>query len=250
MYFREGQACIDDAPSAVDAMEANPIVTSPLDQLHPDRLSLLFSIMPKPVANGSRETILPSGAWQARFVQMFSWFTPWRRPRSRDFNFESKDCLPELVTLMPQGEPDFRFALANAWDGSGLAWQWRGIIDSRHVEVQMRAIGNNEGYLGPVHVEGKCVGWYGNDPFLESGPAGSVNYVLCSYQVLPAFDIGRFGSKGCRLRGIMAPLKQPDLPWSALHPRAHAASFLPPPPPCSTGSYPQFAQHSWSRVSS
>jgi hypothetical protein len=141
-------------------MEANPIVTSPLEALHPNRLSLLFSLMPKPVANGSTETILPSGVWQARFVQKLSWFTPWRRPRSRLFTFKSKECLPELATLMPQGEPDFRFVLANAWDGSGLTWQWRGIIESRHVEVQMRSTGNGDSYLGPVHVEGKFVGWY------------------------------------------------------------------------------------------
>jgi len=153
-------ASIDDATSAADAVEANPIITSPLDQLHPDRLSLLFSLMPKPVVIGVEETVPPTGVWRARCVQKFSWFTPWRRPRTRDFNFESKECLPKLVTLMPQGEPDFRFALANAWDGSGLAWQWRGIIESRHVEVQMRSLGNGDSYLGPVHVEGKFVGWY------------------------------------------------------------------------------------------
>jgi len=153
-------ACIEDAPSAADAMEANPIVTSPLDQLHPDRLGLLFSLLPKPVVIGAGETVPPTGVWHARCVQNFSWFTPWRRPRSRGFNFESKECLPELVTLMPQGEPDFRFVLANAWDGSGLAWQWRGRIDSRQVEVQMRPLGNSDSYLGPVHIEGKFVGWY------------------------------------------------------------------------------------------
>jgi hypothetical protein len=128
--------------------------------LHPNRLGLLFSLMPNPVASGTSETILPSGTWHARCVQKFSWLTPWRRPRSRGFTFESKECLPKLVTLMPQGEPDFKFVLANAWDGSGLAWQWRGRIDSRHVEVQMRSTGNGDSYLGPVHVEGKFVGWY------------------------------------------------------------------------------------------
>jgi hypothetical protein len=51
-------------------------------------------------------------------------------------------------------------------------------------------------------------------------------------------------------RSITAPLKQPALPWSVLHPLAHAASFLPPPPLCRTGSYPRVAQHSWSLVSS
>ncbi|MCZ6831627.1 MAG: GMC oxidoreductase, partial [Gammaproteobacteria bacterium] len=153
-------ACMSDAPNAADA--AGPIATlaSPLEPLHPNRLSLLFSLMPKPVANGTSEAILPSGVWQARFVQKLSWFAPWRRPRSRFFTFKSKECLPKLVTLKPQGEPDFRFILANAWDGSGLAWQWRGIIDSRHIEVQMRSLGNRDSYLGPVHVEGKFVGWY------------------------------------------------------------------------------------------
>jgi cholesterol oxidase len=153
-------ACMDDAPNAADAVEAAPIVTSPLEPLHPNRLSLLFSLMPKPVVIGVGENVPPTGVWRVRCVQKFSWFTPWRRPRSRDFNFESKECLPKLVTLTPQGEPDFKFALANAWDGSGLAWQWRGRIDSRHVEVQMRSLGNGDSYLGPVHVDGKFFGWY------------------------------------------------------------------------------------------
>ena len=153
-------ASIDDATSAADATGPVAAVASPMKPLHPNRLGLLFSLMPNPVASGTSETILPSGTWHARCVQKFSWLTPWRRPRSRGFTFESKECLPKLVTLMPQGEPDFKFVLANAWDGSGLAWQWRGRIDSRHVEVQMRSLGNGDSYLGPVHVEGKFVGWY------------------------------------------------------------------------------------------
>ena len=160
---------IGNPREAAGAAEPLQSVASPLETLHPRRLCLLFSLMPKPVAIGAGETVPPSGIWRARYVQKFSWLTPWKRPRLRFFTFNSKECLPELMTLMPQGEPDFRFCLANAWDGSGLAWQWRGRIDSRHVEVQMRSTGNGDSYLGPVHVEGNFVGWYELTPSRGAG---------------------------------------------------------------------------------
>ena len=161
--------CMGEAPEAAGAAEPIPLVASPLATLHRNKLSLLFSLMPRPGATGAGEIIPPSGVWHARYMQKFSWFTPWRRPRSKGFTFESKESLPDLMTLMPQGEPDFRFVLANAWDGSGLTWQWRGRIDSRHVEVQMRPLGNGDSYIGPVHVEGKFVGWYEVTPSRGAG---------------------------------------------------------------------------------
>ena len=70
------------------------------------------------------------------------------------------DCLTELKTLLPRGEPDFCVVRANAWDGSGLAWEWRGRIESVHIEVQLRSLGKGRRYLGLVHREGRFAGWY------------------------------------------------------------------------------------------
>jgi hypothetical protein len=61
---------------------------------------------------------------------------------------------------MPRGEPDFRLVRANAWDGSGLAWEWRGRIESVHIEIQLRSLGRGNRYLGLVHREGRFAGWF------------------------------------------------------------------------------------------
>jgi hypothetical protein len=76
-------------------------------------------------------------------------------------------CLTGLKELMPRGEPDFRFLRANAWDGSGLVWEWRGRIQSKNVEIQLRSLDNGERYLGPVHIGEKFVGWYEMTPTEE-----------------------------------------------------------------------------------
>ena len=124
------------------------------------RLATLFPLLPKPLGSGAGDFKLPAGQWQARCVQRTPWYAPWRRPYKREFSFRVDDCLAEMKTLMPRGEPDFCLARANAWDGSGLVWEWRGRIESVHVEVQLRSLGKGHRYLGLVHREGRFAGWY------------------------------------------------------------------------------------------
>ena len=124
------------------------------------RLATLFPLLPKPLGADAGEITPPTGQWQARCIQQTPWYAPWRRPYKREFSFRVDECLTGLKTLMPRGEPDFRLVRANAWDGSGLAWEWRGRIESVHIEVQLRSLGRGNRYLGLVHREGRFAGWF------------------------------------------------------------------------------------------
>jgi cholesterol oxidase len=124
------------------------------------RLATLFPLLPKPLGTDTEECKLPTGQWQARCIQKTPWYAPWRRPYKREFGFRVDECMTGLKTLMPRGEPDFRLVRANAWDGSGLAWEWRGRIESVHIEVQLRSLGSGNRYLGLVHREGRFAGWF------------------------------------------------------------------------------------------
>ncbi len=131
-----------------------------LSKQPPKRLTTVFPLLPKPLAGDIAACALPKGQWQARCIQRTPWYAPWRRPYKREFSFRVDECLTGLKNLKPRGEPDFCFVRANAWDGSGLAWEWRGRIDSVHIDVQLRSMGDGDRYLGLVHREGRFAGWY------------------------------------------------------------------------------------------
>jgi hypothetical protein len=151
------------APSTEPAVEKGAVLTPQ----SPQRLGTLFPTLRKPLGAEAGESVLPKGQWRARCIQHTPWYVPWRRPQKREFNFRVDGCLTGLKELMPRGEPDFRFLRANAWDGSGLVWEWRGRIQSKNVEIQLRSLDNGERYLGPVHIGEKFVGWYEMTPTEE-----------------------------------------------------------------------------------
>jgi len=151
------------ATSAAPAAEKGAVLTPQ----SPQRLATLFPTLHKPLGPEAGEGALSKGPWRARCIQHTPWYAPWRRPHKREFNFRVDGCFSGLKELMPRGEPDFSFLRANAWDGSGLVWEWRGRIQSKNVEIQLRSLDNGERYLGPVHVEEKFVGWYEMTPTEE-----------------------------------------------------------------------------------
>jgi hypothetical protein len=62
--------------------------------------------------------------------------------------------------LKPGHHPKGTFCLANAWDGSGLSWQWSGIERGEVLELQARQLNDEQGLLAAVYHGGKPAGWF------------------------------------------------------------------------------------------
>ena len=123
-------------------------------------LSLLFACLPKPQADKNSRWQPGVGNWHARPLR--PGVAAWRRlfRRLPAFDIRVVACQSSLTTLKPAPSLEDRFDLVNAWDGSGLAWQWSGTEGGDVVELQARPLASQPGYLASVY-RGHChEGWY------------------------------------------------------------------------------------------
>jgi cholesterol oxidase len=123
-------------------------------------LSLIFACLAKPLGKSEAESRHLLGAWHAQPLgevrqRRFRWVKP-----SHAFTFDVRRIISSLNTLKPDVTLRECLSLAEAWDGSGLAWQWTGFVGDDLFEIQCREIASERGYLGYVYRNNKNEGWF------------------------------------------------------------------------------------------
>jgi hypothetical protein len=65
-----------------------------------------------------------------------------------------------LETLKPATVEFSGVVPANAWDGSGLCWQWRGKCSGKLTDMQFRPLPDSDRMLARVGQQDGPEGWY------------------------------------------------------------------------------------------
>ncbi len=125
-----------------------------------NELALLYACLPKPLPQAVDSSQPVKGRWRA--TRLARSRRIWQRGRTnlKCIDFEVDDCESTLDTLQPRVHLHNTFCLANAWDGSGLTWQWSGVGGGEVVELQARVLNNEQGLLAAVNHAGTSAGWF------------------------------------------------------------------------------------------
>ena len=114
------------------------------------QLAALFSLLPYDPE--SSEGLV--GAWQANLLVRVRGRCP------RQLQAEIEQVSETLDTLKPPGGALPGVVPANAWDGSGLCWQWRGESSGQLTDIQFRPLPDSERMLARVRQHDGAEGWY------------------------------------------------------------------------------------------
>ncbi len=114
------------------------------------QLAALFSLLPYDPE--SSEGLV--GAWQANLLVRVRGRCP------RQLKAEIEQVSETLETLKPPGGALPGVVPANAWDGSGLCWQWRGESSGQLTDIQFRPLPDSERMLARVRQHDGAEGWY------------------------------------------------------------------------------------------
>jgi hypothetical protein len=114
------------------------------------QLSALFSLLP----HGPEPSGDMTGTWQAHLLVQVRSRCPQR------MQVEIEQLSETLETLKPATVEFSGVVPANAWDGSGLCWQWRGKCSGKLTDMQFRPLPDSDRMLARVGQQDGPEGWY------------------------------------------------------------------------------------------
>ena len=114
------------------------------------QLSALFSLLPH---NPELSADMP-GTWHALVIARVSGRC------SRQMQVDIDKVSETLKTLKPSASTLSGLVPANAWDGSGLCWQWRGDSSGQLTDIQFRPLPESDRMLARVRQHDGAEGWY------------------------------------------------------------------------------------------